>query len=188
MEESQGRPARAGGADGGPGRGWYGPVLCAVFLDAAAPGGCPAAQLMLAVALLLGTPFFIVFGALSDRVGRRPVILLAAHWRPPPISFQPSRRCRWQRIRRWRPRRHAARWWLADGRLLVSVQSHRRARFTSPCDTASRCWRCILVPYVNEAQPLGEDARVRIGGIGDCLAGQRGTGHCGGTAAQRRLP
>jgi len=34
------------------------------------------AQLMLAAALLIGTPFFIVFGALSDRVGRKPIIML----------------------------------------------------------------------------------------------------------------
>lgn len=34
-----------------------------------------SATLMMAVALVIGTPFFLVFGALSDRVGRKPVIL-----------------------------------------------------------------------------------------------------------------
>jgi len=30
---------------------------------------------MIAVALVIGTPFFIVFGALSDRIGRKPIML-----------------------------------------------------------------------------------------------------------------
>nr|PZN61390.1 MAG: MFS transporter [Pseudomonadota bacterium] len=33
------------------------------------------ANLLIGVALILGTPFFIVFGALSDRIGRKPIIL-----------------------------------------------------------------------------------------------------------------
>jgi MFS family permease len=34
------------------------------------------ANLYIAAALLIGTPFFVVFGALSDRVGRKPIIML----------------------------------------------------------------------------------------------------------------
>ena len=30
---------------------------------------------LVAVALLLGTPFFVVFGWLSDKIGRKPIIL-----------------------------------------------------------------------------------------------------------------
>src|SRR6478752_4424184 len=33
------------------------------------------AQILIATALLLGTPFFIIFGWLSDRIGRKPIIL-----------------------------------------------------------------------------------------------------------------
>ena len=33
------------------------------------------ANVMIGIALLIGTPFFIVFGALSDRIGRKPVIM-----------------------------------------------------------------------------------------------------------------
>jgi MFS family permease len=40
-------------------------------------GNVPAvdANLIIAVALILATPFFIVFGALSDRIGRKPVMM-----------------------------------------------------------------------------------------------------------------
>ena len=31
--------------------------------------------MIVAVALLLGTPFFIVFGALSDRIGRKKIMM-----------------------------------------------------------------------------------------------------------------
>jgi MFS family permease len=40
-------------------------------------GNVPAADanVIIAVALLLATPFFIVFGALSDRIGRKPIMM-----------------------------------------------------------------------------------------------------------------
>jgi hypothetical protein len=33
------------------------------------------ANIMVAVSLVLGTPFFVVFGTLSDKIGRKPIIL-----------------------------------------------------------------------------------------------------------------
>jgi MFS family permease len=33
------------------------------------------AQIMVAIALVIGTPCFILFGALSDRIGRKPIML-----------------------------------------------------------------------------------------------------------------
>jgi hypothetical protein len=33
------------------------------------------ANLMIAAALLIGTPFFVIFGTLSDKIGRKPIIM-----------------------------------------------------------------------------------------------------------------
>jgi MFS family permease len=35
-----------------------------------------AANLLIAASLIIGTPFFIVFGSLSDRIGRKPIIMI----------------------------------------------------------------------------------------------------------------
>jgi MFS family permease len=55
---------------------WYGGQFYALFFltqTLKVPG--VNAQIMIAVALAIGTPFFIVFGALSDRIGRKPIML-----------------------------------------------------------------------------------------------------------------
>ncbi len=56
---------------------WYCGQFYALFwLQNADLGGVPSfdTNLIIVVALALATPFFIVFGALSDRIGRKPVI------------------------------------------------------------------------------------------------------------------
>ncbi|HTY98940.1 MAG TPA: MFS transporter, partial [Rhodocyclaceae bacterium] len=35
-----------------------------------------AANLLIAASLLIGTPFFVVFGSLSDRIGRKPIVMI----------------------------------------------------------------------------------------------------------------
>jgi MFS family permease len=55
---------------------WYGGQFYALFfLTQTLKVPATNAQIMIAVALLIGTPFFIVFGALSDRIGRKPIML-----------------------------------------------------------------------------------------------------------------
>jgi MFS family permease len=38
---------------------------------------------IVAVALIAGTPFFVLFGALSDRIGRKPIMMTASCSRSP---------------------------------------------------------------------------------------------------------
>src|SRR5690348_12381591 len=55
---------------------WYtGQFYTLFFLTQTLKVDAQTANLLLAAALLLGTPFFLVFGSLSDRIGRKPVIM-----------------------------------------------------------------------------------------------------------------
>ncbi|AHF91111.1 arabinose efflux permease family protein [Opitutaceae bacterium TAV1] len=64
------------GATAGQGVIWYtGQFYALYFLQQQAGVDFVSANVMIAVALLLGTPFFIFFGSLSDRIGRKPIIL-----------------------------------------------------------------------------------------------------------------
>jgi len=55
---------------------WYtGQFYALFFLTATLKVGFVQAYTIVGVSLLLGTPFFVVFGALSDRIGRKPIIL-----------------------------------------------------------------------------------------------------------------
>src|SRR5215217_7302329 len=67
------------GAVAGQGVVWYtGQFYALFFLQTALKVDLVTANVVVSVALLLGTPFFIVFGALSDRIGRKKIILSGA--------------------------------------------------------------------------------------------------------------
>ena len=55
---------------------WYtGQFYALFFLTQTLKVDANTANIMIAVALLIGTPFFVVFGALSDKIGRKPIIM-----------------------------------------------------------------------------------------------------------------
>ncbi len=64
------------GATAGQGVVWYtGQFYALFFLQRTGKVEFVTANVIVAVALVLGTPFFIFFGRLSDRIGRKPIIL-----------------------------------------------------------------------------------------------------------------
>jgi MFS family permease len=64
------------GATAGEAVVWYGGQFYALFfLTQTLKVPAVTAQILIAVGLLIGTPFFILFGWLSDKVGRKPIIL-----------------------------------------------------------------------------------------------------------------
>src|SRR6187431_1945182 len=55
---------------------WYcGQFYALFFLTTIAKVDITTANLLIAASLLIGTPFFIVFGSLSDKIGRKPIIM-----------------------------------------------------------------------------------------------------------------
>jgi MFS family permease len=64
------------GATAGQAVVWYGGQFYALFfLEKILQVDPKAANLIIAAALLLGTPFFVVFGGLSDKIGRKSIIM-----------------------------------------------------------------------------------------------------------------
>jgi MFS family permease len=55
---------------------WYsGQFYALFFLTQSLKVDGPTANVMVAISLIIGTPFFIIFGSLSDKIGRKPIIL-----------------------------------------------------------------------------------------------------------------
>ncbi|MEO6368988.1 MAG: MFS transporter [Steroidobacteraceae bacterium] len=55
---------------------WYtGQFYALFFLTQSLKIDSAQANLLIALALIIGTPFFLIFGSLSDRIGRKPIIL-----------------------------------------------------------------------------------------------------------------
>jgi MFS family permease len=55
---------------------WYtGQFYALFFMTTIAKVDITTANLMIAASLLIGTPFFILFGTLSDKIGRKPIIM-----------------------------------------------------------------------------------------------------------------
>ncbi|HYC00818.1 MAG TPA: MFS transporter [Candidatus Limnocylindrales bacterium] len=55
---------------------WYtGQFYALFFLTQALKVDGATANVLVAISLLIGTPFFVIFGTLSDRIGRKPIIM-----------------------------------------------------------------------------------------------------------------
>jgi len=65
------------GATAGQGVVWYtGQFYALFYLQTVLNVNATSASYLIAIALLLGMPFFVVFGALSDRIGRKRIMML----------------------------------------------------------------------------------------------------------------
>ncbi|ANN66415.1 MFS transporter [Bordetella bronchialis] len=144
---------------------WYtGQFYALFFLTQTLKVDANSANIMIAVALLIGTPFFVVFGALSDRIGRKPIImagcLIAA------VTYFPI----FQGLTHFanpaleKAQATAPVTVIADP-ATCSFQFNPvgTASFTSSCDIIKSFLARNSVNYKNEAAPAGSVAKVRIG-------------------------
>ncbi len=153
------------GATAGEAVVWYGGQFYALFfLTQTLKVPAINAQIMIAVALAIGTPFFIVFGALSDRIGRKPIIL--AGFALAVVTYFPI----FQGITHFaNPKLEAA---IASAPVTVIADPAEcsfqfnpvgTAKFTSSCDIAKSALVARSVNYQNQAAPTGTKASVKIG-------------------------
>jgi len=153
------------GATAGQAVVWYGGQFYALlFLEKTLQVDSTSAQLVMAAALLIATPFFVVFGALSDKIGRKKIVLagclIAA------LTYFPI----------FRGITH-----FANPALDAAVQTAPvtvvsapsmcsfqfdpvgKKQFKSGCDLAKGALARMGVSYSNEAAMPGPSAQVRIG-------------------------
>jgi len=122
------------------------------------------ANILVALGLMIGTPFFVIFGTLSDRIGRKPIImagcLIAA------LSYFPL----------FNALTHFANPALeaAQARAPITVVADPKecsfqfnpvgtASFTSSCDVAKSYLSKAGFNYHNVAGPAGAPAQIKIG-------------------------
>lgn len=144
---------------------WYtGQFYALFFLEKTLKVDGPTANSLVAIALLLGTPFFIVFGWLSDRIGRKPVILagclIAA------VSFFPLFKALTVAANPALAAASAS----APVRVIADPAACSfqfdpvgKTAFTSSCDVAKSALASAGVSYVNVAAPAGSLAAVAVG-------------------------
>jgi MFS family permease len=142
---------------------WYtGQFYSLFFLNQTLKVDLQTANILVAVALLFATPFFVLFGRLSDRIGRKPIILagclIAA------LTYFPLFRALTHYAN---PALEAAQMRapvvVAADPAECSVQFNPvgTSKFTSSCDVAKAALVKRGVPYANEAA-IGA-ATIRVG-------------------------
>jgi MFS family permease len=153
------------GATAGQAVVWYGGQFYSLFfLERILQVESSAANLIIAAALLIGTPFFVVFGALSDRIGRKKIVMagciLAAltyfpvfkgltHFANPGLDHAVTSS----------PVTIVA----APDECSFQFDPVGRKLFTQSCDVAKTALARAGVPYENEAVAPGTLAEVRVG-------------------------
>ena len=144
---------------------WYsGQFYALFFLTQALKVDAATANIMVAISLIIGTPFFIVFGVLSDKIGRKPIILagclLAA------VTYFPVFNALTKAAN---PDLAAAQ---AAAKVTVTADPAEcsfqfnptgTVKFTSSCDIAKQRLASASVSYDNVAAPAGTPAIIKVG-------------------------
>ncbi len=153
------------GATAGEAVVWYGGQFYALFFltqTLKVPG--VTASIMIAIALLIGTPGFIIFGALSDKIGRKPIIL--AGFALAVATYFPI----FQGITHFaNPKLENA---LANAPVTVTADPAECSfqfkatgveKYTTGCDNIKAALVGLSVNYTNVTAPAGTPASVKIG-------------------------
>ena len=144
---------------------WYtGQFYALFFMTQILKVDGPTANILIAASLLIGTPFFIVFGSLSDKIGRKKIIMVgcvlaaltyfpifkalthyanpaleAAQINSPVVVVADPAECQFQ------------------------FNPTGTKKFTSSCDIAKAKLAAASVNYKNEVAPAGTLASIKVG-------------------------
>jgi len=144
---------------------WYsGQFYALFFLTQSLKVDGATANIMIAVSLVIGTPFFVIFGALSDKIGRKPIImagcLLAV------VTYFPVFTALTKAAN---PDLAAAQ---AANKVTVTADPKEcsfqfnptgTAKFTSSCDVAKQALANASVSYDNAVSAPGTPATIAVG-------------------------
>ena len=144
---------------------WYsGQFYALFFLTQALKVDGPTANVMVAISLIIGTPFFIVFGALSDKIGRKPIILAGCFLAA--VTYFPVFTALTKAAN---PDLAAAQ---ASAKVTVTADPAECSfqfnptgtkKFTSSCDIAKQKLASASVSYDNVVAPAGTAAVIKVG-------------------------
>lgn len=144
---------------------WYtGQFYALFFLQSILKVDGQSANIMVAAALILGTSFFVIFGWLSDKIGRKPIIMAglvlamltyfplfkALTWAGNPALAEAQSTVR-------------ATVTAAPGDCKFQFNPTGTAKFTTSCDIATSFLTRNSVPYDVVAGTAGQPASVKIG-------------------------
>ena len=146
---------------------WYsGQFYALFFLTQALKVDGPTANVMVAISLIIGTPFFIVFGALSDKIGRKPIILAGCFLAA--VTYFPVFTALTKAAN---PDLAAAQ---ASAKVTVTADPAECSfqfnptgtkKFTSSCDIAKQKLASASVSYDNVVAPAGTAAVIKVGDV-----------------------
>jgi MFS family permease len=144
---------------------WYtGMIFQLFFLTETLKVPPQPAALMVAAALLLATPFFVIFGALSDRIGRKRIVMFGCFVAA--LTYFPIFK---QLTKAANPAIFAAQQTspitvVASGEdCSFQFDPIGSRRFSSSCDVAKGWLARRAIPYRNEDAPRGTIAIVKVG-------------------------
>ena len=146
---------------------WYtGQFYALFFLTQSLKVDGATANLFVAASLIIGTPFFIVFGVLSDKIGRKPIIMLGCLLAV--LTYFPVFE---QLTKAANPDLHAAQ--QANKVVVIADPAEcsfqfnptGTVKFTSSCDIAKQKLAANSVSYSNEVAPAGTSALIKVGEV-----------------------
>jgi len=144
---------------------WYsGQFYALFFLTQSLKVNGADANIFVAVSLLIGTPFFIVFGALSDKIGRKPIIMLGCLLAV--LTYFPVFEALTKAAN---PALYEAQ---QKSQVVVTADPAEcsfqfnptgTVKFTSSCDVAKQKLAASSVSYSNVVAPAGTKATIKVG-------------------------